>query len=156
LLRKLLSFCPADDRPLGARLRRTAVCALDYTLAVSPISRRADLFDRRLDVPPHERPLQIAPACEFDVAHSLAFAFEHTIRIRERRAGFDYFYGFVGGDANQWQPNLFRNTTAIYPYYNSPGWNLVTAQADDAIEYLDRVTAINTRIRPVSRTNCTI
>ena len=57
--------------------------------------------------------------------------------------GFDYFYGFVGGDANQWQPNLFRNTTAIYPYYNSPGWNLVTAMADDAIEYMDRITAID-------------
>jgi arylsulfatase len=47
--------------------------------------------------------------------------------------GFDYFYGFVGGDANQWQPNLFRNATAIYPYYNNPGWNLITAQADDAV-----------------------
>ena len=23
--------------------------------------------------------------------------------------GFDYFYGFVGGDASQWQPNLFRS-----------------------------------------------
>jgi len=57
--------------------------------------------------------------------------------------GFDYFYGFVGGDANQWQPNLFRNTTAIYPYYGHPGWNLVTAMADDAIEYLRRITAIN-------------
>jgi arylsulfatase len=57
--------------------------------------------------------------------------------------GFDYFYGFVGGDANQWQPNLFRNTTAISPYVGKPGWNLVTAMADDAIEYLDRVTAIN-------------
>jgi arylsulfatase A-like enzyme len=57
--------------------------------------------------------------------------------------GFDYFYGFVGGDANQWQPNLFRNTTQIFPYYNNPGWNLITAMADDAIEYLDRVTAIN-------------
>jgi arylsulfatase A-like enzyme len=57
--------------------------------------------------------------------------------------GFDYFYGFVGGDANQWQPNLFRNTTQIYPYYGHPGWNLITAMADDAIEYLDRVTAIN-------------
>jgi arylsulfatase A-like enzyme len=57
--------------------------------------------------------------------------------------GFDYFYGFVGGDANQWQPNLFRNTSAIYPYYNNPGWNLVTAMADDAIEYMDRVTAIS-------------
>ena len=30
--------------------------------------------------------------------------------------GFDYFYGFVGGDANQWGPNLFRNTTQIYPF----------------------------------------
>ena len=29
--------------------------------------------------------------------------------------GFEYFYGFVGGDASQWQPNLYRNTTAIYP-----------------------------------------
>jgi len=57
--------------------------------------------------------------------------------------GFDYFYGFVGGDANQWQPNLFRNTTAIYPYVNRPGWNLITAQADDAISYLHRITAIN-------------
>src|SRR5215467_1848962 len=57
--------------------------------------------------------------------------------------GFDYFYGFVGGDANQWQPNLFRNTTAIYPYVGNPKWNLITAQADDAIEYMRRITAIN-------------
>jgi len=57
--------------------------------------------------------------------------------------GFDYFYGFVGGDANQWQPNLFRNTTAIYPYVGRPGWNLITAEADDAINYLHRITAIN-------------
>jgi len=57
--------------------------------------------------------------------------------------GFDYFYGFVGGDANQWQPNLFRNTTAIYPYVGNPKWNLITAEADDAIEYMRRITAIN-------------
>jgi len=49
--------------------------------------------------------------------------------------GFDYFYGFVGGDASQWQPNLFRNTTAIYPFLNNPGWNLETAMADEAIHY---------------------
>ena len=58
--------------------------------------------------------------------------------------GFDYFYGFVGGDANQWQPNLFRNTTAIYPYLGHPGWNMITGMADDAIEYLHRITAIDT------------
>ena len=42
--------------------------------------------------------------------------------------GFEYFYGFVGGDTSQWQPNLFRNTTAIYPYLNNPKWNLITAR----------------------------
>ena len=52
--------------------------------------------------------------------------------------GFEYFYGFVGGDANQWQPNLFRNTTQIYPFEGKPGWNLITAMADDAIDYLNR------------------
>ena len=55
--------------------------------------------------------------------------------------GFDYFYGFVGGDANQWQPNLFRNTTQIYPFEGKPPgtWNLVTAMADDAIDWLNRI-----------------
>jgi arylsulfatase A-like enzyme len=57
--------------------------------------------------------------------------------------GFDYFYGFVGGDANQWQPNLFRNTTQIYPFEGKPGWNLVTGMADDAIDYLNRVNQID-------------
>lgn len=57
--------------------------------------------------------------------------------------GFEYFYGFIGGDANQWQPNLFRNTTQIYPYYGNPGWNLITAQADDAIAYIQRINALN-------------
>jgi arylsulfatase A-like enzyme len=59
--------------------------------------------------------------------------------------GFEYFYGFVGGDANQWQPNLFRNTTQIYPFEGKdPGsWNLVTAMADDAIDYMARMHQIN-------------
>jgi arylsulfatase len=53
--------------------------------------------------------------------------------------GFEYFYGFVGGDANQWQPNLFRNTTQIYPFEGKPGWNLVTGMADDAMDYMSRM-----------------
>ena len=49
--------------------------------------------------------------------------------------GFEYFYGFMGGDTNQWEPgNLVRNTTPIYPYLGKPGWNLMTAMADEAIE----------------------
>jgi arylsulfatase A-like enzyme len=56
--------------------------------------------------------------------------------------GFEYFYGFVGGDTNQWQPNLFRNTTAIYPYVGNPKWNLITAMADDAIHWMNQLNDI--------------
>ena len=58
--------------------------------------------------------------------------------------GFDYFYGFMGGDTSQWQPgNLVRNTTYIYPYDDDPHFNLITAMADDAIEYMKTVDALN-------------
>ncbi|OWW05284.1 hypothetical protein ATY81_04900 [Rhizobium sp. R72] len=56
--------------------------------------------------------------------------------------GFDYFYGFVGGDASQWQPNLFRNTTAIYPFEGNPGWNMETAMADEAIGYIKQLKEV--------------
>ena len=56
--------------------------------------------------------------------------------------GFDNLYGFVGGDASQWQPNLFRNTTAIYPFQGNPGWNLETAMADEAIQYMKQLKEI--------------
>src|SRR5208337_2456177 len=56
--------------------------------------------------------------------------------------GFDYFYGFVGGDASQWQPNLYRNTTAIFPFQGNPGWNLTTAMADEAIQYMKQLKEI--------------
>jgi arylsulfatase len=58
--------------------------------------------------------------------------------------GFEYFYGFVGGDTSQWQPNLFRNTTAIFPFEGQPPgtWNLTTAMADEAIQYMKELKEI--------------
>jgi arylsulfatase A-like enzyme len=60
--------------------------------------------------------------------------------------GFEYFYGFVGGETDQWAPNLFRNTTAIYPYMGHPGWNLTTAMADDAIHWMNQLNDIDPRM----------
>lgn len=58
--------------------------------------------------------------------------------------GFEYFYGFIGGDTNQWAPgNLFRNTTPIYPYVGHPGWNLQTAEATDAIHWLNQMNDVD-------------
>ena len=58
--------------------------------------------------------------------------------------GFEYFYGFVGGDASQWQPNLFRNTTPIYPFEGKPPgtWNLTTEMANEAIQYMRDIKAV--------------
>jgi arylsulfatase len=57
--------------------------------------------------------------------------------------GFEYFYGFMGGDTNQWQPdNLARNTTYIYPFQGNPKFNLTTAMADEAIGYINQVNTL--------------
>jgi len=57
--------------------------------------------------------------------------------------GFEYFYGFMGGDTNQWEPaNLMRNTTPIYPFVGNPNYNLTTAMADEAIEYMNQQNAL--------------
>jgi arylsulfatase A-like enzyme len=57
--------------------------------------------------------------------------------------GFEYFYGFMGGDTNQWQPaNLARNTTYIYPFQGNPGYNLITAMADEAIAYMNQIDTL--------------
>jgi arylsulfatase A-like enzyme len=57
--------------------------------------------------------------------------------------GFEYFYGFMGGDTNQWQPdNLARNTTYIYPFQGNPGFNLITAMADEAIAYMNQINTL--------------
>ena len=57
--------------------------------------------------------------------------------------GFEYFYGFMGGDTSQWTPGpLMRNTTPIYPYEGNPEYNLITAMADEAIEYMNRINTL--------------
>jgi arylsulfatase len=55
--------------------------------------------------------------------------------------GFQYFYGFLGGETDQWTPYLFRNTTQVYPWIGHPGYNLITDMADDAIAYLRNLNA---------------
>ena len=55
--------------------------------------------------------------------------------------GFEYFYGFMGGETDQWTPFLFRNTTQIFPWRDQPGYNMITGMADDAIQYLKQVNA---------------
>jgi len=57
--------------------------------------------------------------------------------------GFQYFYGFQGGETDQWTPYLFRDHTQIFPWIGKPAgsYNLTTDMADEAIKYLKSVNA---------------
>jgi arylsulfatase A-like enzyme len=55
--------------------------------------------------------------------------------------GFDYFYGFMGGETDQWTPYLFQNTTQIFPWVGKVDYNLTTDLADEAIKHMNRLNA---------------
>ena len=55
--------------------------------------------------------------------------------------GFQYFYGFMGGETDQWTPYLFRDHTQIFPWIGKPGYNLTTDMADEAIEHMRQLNA---------------
>ncbi|HSH94455.1 MAG TPA: arylsulfatase, partial [Roseimicrobium sp.] len=55
--------------------------------------------------------------------------------------GFQYFYGFMGGETNQWTPYLFRDHTQIFPSVGKPDYNLTTDMTDEAISYLKGLNA---------------
>ena len=51
--------------------------------------------------------------------------------------GFEYFYGFLAGEASQYEPNLVRNTTVVLPPKTpEEGYHLSEDLADDAITWL--------------------
>ncbi|GGF30547.1 arylsulfatase [Subtercola lobariae] len=50
--------------------------------------------------------------------------------------GFEKFYGFIGGDMNQWRPNVFDGTQPIEPSVGNPHYNLDYDLADQAVSYI--------------------
>jgi arylsulfatase A-like enzyme len=50
--------------------------------------------------------------------------------------GFEHFYGFLGGDSDQWHPALYQNMTPIEPYLGNPDYILDRDLADKAITWM--------------------
>src|SRR5512136_1555187 len=57
--------------------------------------------------------------------------------------GFEYFYGFIGGEANQWYPTLFEGTTPV-ELKKTPeqGYHLVADMTDKAIKWIGQQKAL--------------
>lgn len=61
------------------------------------------------------------------------------------RQGFDHFFGFVGGESNQWQPALYEDTRPVemeVPPGREGSYTLNDALADRAIEYIHQQKSV--------------
>jgi len=57
--------------------------------------------------------------------------------------GFEYFYGFVGGEANQWYPSLYEGTTPVEPEKTpEEGYHLVEDMTNRAINWIGQQKAL--------------
>jgi arylsulfatase len=57
--------------------------------------------------------------------------------------GFEYFYGFIGGETNQYAPALYKGTTPVEPDRTpEEGYHLTEDLADHAIDWMRQQKAL--------------
>lgn len=57
--------------------------------------------------------------------------------------GFEYFYGFIGGENNQWDPALYEGLTAVEPPKTAEeGYHLTEDLADHAVNWIRQQKAL--------------
>ncbi|OJH33701.1 arylsulfatase [Cystobacter ferrugineus] len=58
-------------------------------------------------------------------------------------SGFEYFFGFVGGETNQWYPRLYENTTPLEPDRTpEQGYHFMEDMTDRAIDWVQQQKAL--------------
>ena len=57
--------------------------------------------------------------------------------------GFEYFYGFIGGEANQWYPTLYEGTNPVEPKKTpEEGYHLMEDMTDKAMAWISQQKAL--------------
>ena len=57
--------------------------------------------------------------------------------------GFEYFYGFIGGEANQWYPTLYEGTTPVEPKKTpEEGYHFMEDMTDKAMAWIAQQKAL--------------
>jgi arylsulfatase len=57
------------------------------------------------------------------------------------RSGFDKFYGFIGGETNQWSPTIYDGTSQVEPP-RTPGYHFLTDMTDRSIDWLRSISSL--------------
>jgi len=96
-----------------------------------------------------QRPNSVAPVAEMlrlNGYSTAAFGKSHETAAWEvspsgptdrwpTRSGFDKFYGFIGGETNQWAPLLYDGMTQVEPSHD-PNYNFMTDMTNQAIDWM--------------------
>jgi arylsulfatase A-like enzyme len=56
--------------------------------------------------------------------------------------GFEYFYGFLGGDTSQWAPAIYENNQPVEPPHDDPNYFFEKDMADHAIARIRMLHAV--------------
>jgi arylsulfatase A-like enzyme len=65
--------------------------------------------------------------------------------------GFEYFYGFIGGDTSQWNPALFEGTKPIEPPHDAKDYFFDKDMADHTIDWIRMQHATASRAEGLDR-----
>lgn len=117
------------------------------------IAERAVAFDGYTGVIPKEAATVAEVLKEYGY-HTAAFGKWHNTPATETTSigpkdrwptgyGFEYFYGFLGGETSQWEPRLTRNLDAVEPPVHDPEYHLTEDLVDDALRWLDDYQAFD-------------
>lgn len=102
-----------------------------------------------------KRPLNVAPLAttmRYNGYTTAAFGKSHETAAWEvspsgptdrwpTRSGFDKFYGFVGGETNQWAPAIYDGMSRVEPPHD-PNYHFMTDMTDQAIRWMQSVKSL--------------
>jgi arylsulfatase A-like enzyme len=107
--------------PGNTGIRPNAIAPLAEILRLNGYGTAA--FGKYHEAPPWE----ISPAGPFDRWPT--------------RSGFDKFYGFLGGETNQWAPLIYDGTTRVEPPHE-PNYHFMTDMTNQAVTWMQSVKAL--------------
>lgn len=148
-----LAFTSFHTTAICSPTRASLLTGRNHTrIGSGTIAERAVAFDGFTGVIP-KNAATIAEVVKNYGYHTAAFGKWHNTPVIETTAigpkdrwpnnyGFEYFYGFLGGETSQYEPRLTENFDAVEPP-NDPNYHLTTDLVDKALNWLDDYRAFD-------------
>jgi arylsulfatase A-like enzyme len=149
-----VSYNTFNTTSICSPTRASLLTGRDHTRVGSgTIAERAVAFDGYTGVIP-KTAATVAEVLKNYGYHTAAFGKWHNTPAVETTAigpkdkwpngyGFEYFYGFLGGETSQWEPRLTENYDSVEPPHGNPNYHLTSDMVDKSLKWLDDYRAFD-------------